>query len=101
MLPSAPAVHQKSLDPLDFLDRSAAHYAVPLAGGVLCALDARLAVKEASKSGESMREVALGETNLRAEKLNEVRDPALMLEPSADRVGAGANQNRAVHSIPT
>ena len=45
--------------------------------------------KEAAKTGESIREVALRETDLGAEKLKQILDPSLMVEPSADRVGAG------------
>jgi fumarate hydratase, class II len=52
--------------------------------------DAAAAIaKEAAKTGETVREVALRKTDLGAEKLKEVLDPLLMTEPSADRVGAG------------
>jgi fumarate hydratase class II len=46
--------------------------------------------KEAAKTGESVFEVALRQTELGDAKLREILDPALMVEPSADRVGAGA-----------
>ena len=45
--------------------------------------------KEAAKTGETVREVALRKTDLGAEKLKEILDPMLMTEPRADRVGAG------------
>jgi len=48
--------------------------------------------KEAAKTGESIREVALRETDLGAEKLEQILDPSQMVEPSADRVGAGGAQ---------
>ena len=52
--------------------------------------DAAAAIaKEAAKTGETVREVALRKTDLGAEKLKEILDPTLMTEPSADRVGAG------------
>jgi fumarate hydratase class II len=52
--------------------------------------DAAAAIaKEAAKTGESIREVALRKTDLGEAKLKEILDPALMTEPSADRVGAG------------
>ena len=52
--------------------------------------DAAAAIaKEAAKTGETVREVALRRTDLGAEKLKEILDPALMTAPSADRVGAG------------
>jgi fumarate hydratase class II len=52
--------------------------------------DAAAAIaKEAAKTGETVREVALRRTDLGAEKLKEILDPMLMTEPSADRVGAG------------
>ncbi|HEY1729393.1 MAG TPA: class II fumarate hydratase [Candidatus Baltobacteraceae bacterium] len=52
--------------------------------------DAAAAIaKEAAKTGETVREVALRKTDLDAEKLKEILDPMLMTEPSADRVGAG------------
>jgi fumarate hydratase, class II len=52
--------------------------------------DAAAAIaKEAAKTGETVHEVALRRTDLDEKKLREVLDPALMVEPSADRVGAG------------
>jgi len=52
--------------------------------------DAAAAIaKEAAKTGETVREVALRRTDLGAERLREILDPMLMTEPSADRVGAG------------
>lgn len=52
--------------------------------------DAAAAIaKEAAKTGESIREVALRTTDLGEAKLRELLDPTLMTEPSADRVGAG------------
>ena len=45
--------------------------------------------KEAAKTGETVREVALRRTDLGEERLRAILDPALMVEPSADRVGAG------------
>ncbi len=45
--------------------------------------------KEAAKSGRTIREVAREETDLSETELAKVLDPALMVEPSADRVGAG------------
>ncbi|MGH7661188.1 MAG: class II fumarate hydratase [Vulcanimicrobiaceae bacterium] len=52
--------------------------------------DAAAAIaKEAAKTGETVREVALRRTDLGADKLKEILDPTLMTEPSADRVGAG------------
>jgi fumarate hydratase, class II len=52
--------------------------------------DAAAAIaKEAAKTGETVREVALRRTELGAERLHELLDPVLMVEPSADRVGAG------------
>jgi fumarate hydratase class II len=52
--------------------------------------DAAAAIaKEAAKTGETVREVALRRTDLGPEKLKEILDPMLMTEPSADRVGAG------------
>jgi fumarate hydratase class II len=52
--------------------------------------DAAAAIaKEAAKTGESIREVALRKTDLGEAKLKEILDPTLMTEPSADRVGAG------------
>lgn len=46
--------------------------------------------KEAAKTGESVFEVAVRVTDLGEVRLREILDPALMVEPSADRVGAGA-----------
>ena len=46
-------------------------------------------VKEAAKTGKSIREVAREKTNLSEQQLATILDPALMVEPSADRVGAG------------
>ena len=46
--------------------------------------------KEAAKTGESVFEVSLRTTDLGEAKLREILDPVLMVEPSADRVGAGA-----------
>ncbi len=37
----------------------------------------------AAESGETIREVALRETDLTAEQLDEILDPATMTEPSA------------------
>jgi fumarate hydratase class II len=52
--------------------------------------DAAAAIaKEAAKTGETVREVALRRTDLGEQRLREILDPALMVEPSADRVGAG------------
>ena len=52
--------------------------------------DAAAAIaKEAAKTGETIHEVALRRTKLDEATLREVLDPALMVEPSADRVGAG------------
>jgi fumarate hydratase class II len=45
--------------------------------------------KEAAKTGESIREVSLRTTDLGEAKLKEILDPSLMVDPSADRVGAG------------
>jgi fumarate hydratase class II len=45
--------------------------------------------KEAAKTGESILEVGLRATNLGEARLREILDPSLMLEPNADRVGAG------------
>jgi fumarate hydratase class II len=56
----------------------------------LIGYDAAAAIaKEAAKSGETVLEVALRRTDLSEEALRNVLDPALMVEPSADRVGAG------------
>ena len=46
--------------------------------------------KEAAKTGESVLEVSLRTTDLGETKLREILNPGLMVEPSADRVGAGA-----------
>jgi fumarate hydratase class II len=46
-------------------------------------------VKEAAATGRSIREVARERTKLSEEELAKVLDPALMVEPRADRVGAG------------
>ena len=52
--------------------------------------DAAAAIaKEAAASGETVREVALRRTDLSPERLQAILDPRLMVEPSADRVGAG------------
>ena len=46
-------------------------------------------VKEAAKTGKSIREVAREKTELSEKQLDKILNPALMVEPSADRVGAG------------
>lgn len=52
--------------------------------------DAAAAIaKEAAKTGKSIREVAREKTQLSEKELAVILDPALMCEPSADRVGAG------------
>ena len=52
--------------------------------------DAAAAIaKEAAKSGRTIREVAREQTKLSEAELQQILDPALMVEPSADRVGAG------------
>jgi fumarate hydratase class II len=52
--------------------------------------DAAAAIaKEAAKTGKSIREVAREQTKLSESELAVILDPALMCEPSADRVGAG------------
>jgi fumarate hydratase class II len=52
--------------------------------------DAAAAIaKEAAKTGETIREVALRRTDLGEERLKAILDPLLMVEPSAERVGAG------------
>ncbi len=52
--------------------------------------DAAAAIaKEAAKTGKSIREVAREQTKLSEAELNTILDPVLMVEPSADRVGAG------------
>jgi fumarate hydratase class II len=52
--------------------------------------DAAAAIaKEAAKTGKTIREVAREKTKLSEGELNKILDPALMCEPSADRVGAG------------
>jgi fumarate hydratase class II len=45
--------------------------------------------KEAAATGKSIREVARERTKLSEAELAKILDPALMVEPSADRVGAG------------
>lgn len=45
--------------------------------------------KEAAKTGKTIREVAREKTKLSEAELAVILDPALMVEPSADRVGAG------------
>jgi fumarate hydratase, class II len=52
--------------------------------------DAAAAIaKEAAASGKTIREVAREKTKLSDAQLDEILNPALMVEPSADRVGAG------------
>jgi len=52
--------------------------------------DAAAAIaKEAAASGRTIREVAREKTKLSEAELQKILDPALMVEPSADRVGAG------------
>ena len=52
--------------------------------------DAAAAIaKEAAKTGKTIREVAREKTQLSESELDKILDPALMCEPSADRVGAG------------
>ncbi|MDQ2817486.1 MAG: class II fumarate hydratase [Candidatus Eremiobacteraeota bacterium] len=52
--------------------------------------DAAAAIaKEAAKTGKTIREVARERTDLSDERLSEILDPVLMVEPSADRIGAG------------
>ena len=52
--------------------------------------DAAAAIaKEAAKTGKTIREVARERTKLSEAELDTILDPALMVEPSADRVGAG------------
>ncbi len=52
--------------------------------------DAAAAIaKEAAKTGKTVREIARERTQLSGEELDKILDPALMVEPSADRVGAG------------
>jgi len=46
-------------------------------------------VKEAAATGKTIREVARERTKLTEAELEKILDPALMTEPSADRVGAG------------
>jgi len=46
-------------------------------------------VKEAAATGKTIREVAREKTKLSDAELDRILDPALMTEPSADRVGAG------------
>jgi fumarate hydratase class II len=45
--------------------------------------------KEANATGETIRAVALRRTDLDETRLEEILDPALMVQPSADRVGSG------------
>jgi len=45
--------------------------------------------KEAAKTGKTIREVARQKTKLSEAELDKILDPSLMVEPSADRVGAG------------
>lgn len=45
--------------------------------------------KEAAATGKTIREVARERTKLSDAELEKILDPALMVEPSADRVGAG------------
>jgi fumarate hydratase class II len=45
--------------------------------------------KEAAASGRTIREVARERTKLSDSELEKILDPALMVEPSAERVGAG------------
>jgi len=52
--------------------------------------DAAAAIaKEAAATGKTIREVARAKTKLSEAELEKILDPALMVEPSADRVGAG------------
>jgi fumarate hydratase class II len=52
--------------------------------------DAAAAIaKEAARTGRTIREVAREKTKLSDAELQKILDPALMVEPSADRVGAG------------
>jgi len=51
--------------------------------------EAAAIAKEAAKTGETVREVALRRTQLGEQRLAEILDPSLMLEPSPDRVGSG------------
>jgi fumarate hydratase class II len=52
--------------------------------------DAAAAIaKEAANTGKTVREIARQKTKLSEAELNKLLDPALMTEPSADRVGAG------------
>jgi fumarate hydratase class II len=52
--------------------------------------DAAAAIaKEAAATGKTIREVARERTKLSEDQLKEILDPALMVEPSAERVGAG------------
>ena len=52
--------------------------------------DAAAAIaKEAAATGKTIREVARERTKLSEAELTKILDPALMVEPSADRVGAG------------
>jgi fumarate hydratase class II len=52
--------------------------------------DAAAAIaKEAAASGKTIREVARERAKLSEAELQKILDPALMVEPSADRVGSG------------
>ncbi|MBV8164943.1 MAG: class II fumarate hydratase [Candidatus Eremiobacteraeota bacterium] len=52
--------------------------------------DAAAAIaKEAASTGKTVREIAREKTKLSDAELDKILDPALMVEPSADRVGAG------------
>jgi len=52
--------------------------------------DAAAAIaKEAARTGKTIREVARQKTSLSEAELDKILDPSLMVEPSADRVGAG------------
>ncbi len=52
--------------------------------------DAAAAIaKEAAQTGKTVREIAREKTKLSDAELDKILDPALMVEPSADRVGAG------------
>ena len=52
--------------------------------------DAAAAIaKEAARTGKTIREVARKQTKLSDAELRKILDPALMVEPRADRVGSG------------
>lgn len=52
--------------------------------------DAAAAIaKEAARTGKTIREIARAKTKLSEAELDRILDPALMTEPSGDRVGAG------------